>query len=499
MVMSNSLMNTASAMAIAASIDNMRQERLSLDRYLTLHQDRQALESGFTEFYKRNGVSDVTPDIIEKAVAAYKKDRFTYKGWSGTSWGKTLALSYLWFQPRWKKVSLTTAGGLLSCMVIIGGGMLATDAIRAGVRHQAAASIQQDVGNFDASLAGLSKEISNRQVWLNALTKNGASSAILLHQQLAAVSDQLVVLIELRDDISAWAKTSMVADQTLVEQDPVAAQAQWQAKTYPPMDAFRKDLGAARAEMAKRVAVVDALKETSERLAQIRESALFVSYASEPDVAFKLSRAEMDFSQGRVEEARAGVDQLGQLLQGRQNAKQLMVNVATLGAQVQPIFKDEAGRTRLNRLMAQAQLAAQQGNKENYTRISDQISALADYVASPLHLEITTGPDGKSGIEREYHENGMANTPGPKRWYLVVRAIDASGNPHPMDIINVETQKTSRVSVWAQEVSKKGYDAVKQDKLADGILDNTNVGDKASGFYDFDYSMPMLNGTLSLR
>lgn len=496
--MSNSLMSTPSAMAIAASIDNMRHERLSLDRYLSLHQDRQTLEAEFAEFYRRNGVNDVTPEIIEKAVAAYKKDRFTHKGWSGSTVEHAIARAYLWFQPQWKKLVVVGAGTALAVLVASTGLMFGLHAYEDGARQAAAASIQDDLASFNTSLTGLNKEISDRQIWLNTLTKNGASTAILLHQQLAAVSDELVVLIQLRDDIQAWSKTGMVVDQAKVDKDPVAARDQWRTKTYDKVGEFRKELSSTRTEMAKRVGVVESLKSTSERLVQIRNSALFATYADEPDIAFKLSRAEMDFSQGRVDEARTGVDQLNQLLQGRQNAKQLLANVATLATQVQPIFKDQAGKDRLSKLMAQAQLAAQQGNKDSYTRITDQISALADFVATPLHLEITNGPDGKSGIEREYHENGQSSSaPGPKRWYLVVRAVDATGKARQMDILNIETQKTSQVTVWAQEVSKKGYDAVKQDKVADGILDNTNVGDKASGFYDFDYSMPMLNGTLS--
>ncbi|WP_410950900.1 DUF6384 family protein [Pseudomonas sp. S1(2024)] len=496
--MSENLMNTPSAMAIAASIDNIRHERLSLEKHLNLHQDRQALEAEFAAFYRRNGVEDVTPEMIEKAVAAYKKDRFTYKGWSGGNFSRSLASAYLWLQPQWKKLSLMAASGVLGVMVLSIGATKLSGVLDSMGRESAAASIQQDVENFNQSLAKLGKDITERQQWLNTLTKKGASTALLLHQQLAAVSDQLTVLIQLRDEISAWGKTGMVVDKALVEKDPVAAQAAWEAKTHTHVAAFSKELAAARSEMAKRVAVVESLKSTSEQLAQVRASALYASYANEPDVAFKLSRAEMDFSQGRVEEARVGVEQLNQLLQGRQNAKQLIANVQALQNQVEPIFKDAEGKARLNKLMAQAQLAAQQGNKDSYTRITDQVSALADYVATPLHMEITTSSAGKSGIEREYHENGQsASTPGPKRWYLVVRAVDATGKARAMDITNIETKKVERVSLWAQEVSKKGYDAVKKDKIADGILDNTNVGDKPSGFYEFNYTMPMLNGTLT--
>jgi len=496
--MSQNLMNTPSAMAIAASIDNMRHERLSNENYLKLHQDRQALEAEFAAFYRRNGVEDVTPEMIEKAVAAYKKDRFTYKGWSGSTFSRSLASAYLWLQPQWKKLALGTASGALGIMLVSVGVAKLSDTIGSMGRESAAASIQQDVENFDQSLAKLEKEIADRQQWLNSLTKKGASTALLLHEQLSAVSDQLVVLLQLRDEISAWGKTGMVVDNALVEKDPIAAKTAWEAKTHTHVAAFSKELAAARTEMAKRVSVVESLKSTSEQLAQVRASALYASYANEPDIAFKLSRAEMDFSQGRVEEARAGVEQLNQLLQGRQNAKQLIANVQALQNQVEPIFKDAEGKARLSKLMAQAQLAAQQGNKDSYTRITDQVSALADYVATPLHMEVTTSSDEKSGIEKEYRENGQsASKPGHKRWYLVVRAVDATGQARTMDITNIETQKVERVSVWAQEVSRKGYEAVKKDKVSDGILDNTNVGDKPSGFYEFNYTMPMLNGTLT--
>ena len=488
--MTNSVMNTPSAMAIAASIDDMRHERLSLDKHLNLHEDKLALEEGLREFYRRNGVNDVTPELIEKAVAAYKKDRFTFKGWGGSTFGLKIAQGYLWLQPKWKQVVFGAFAGAMGVLIITTGLTVGLKAVDLSSRERAAASIHQEKNDFDNSLAKLSQEISDRTLWLKKFTQKSSSTAVSLSRPLMAVSDQLMELIKIRDSLSEWGHTAMVIDQKLIDADPRAAKEQWDAKTHGRIDELRTDLSKARTELAKRVAAVETLKSTSDMLIQVRESALFESYADQPDIAFKMTRAEMDFNQGKIEEARAGLDQVNQLIQARQNTRELLAGIETLEKQVAPIFKDDEGKERLQKLLAQAKNAAQQGNKDSYTRISNQIAELADFVATPLRMEITIGPNDRTGIERNYKT-------GPKRYFVVVHAIDATGTARPIDITDIETKKTTAVTMWAQAITKAGYDAIKKDKLEDGVLDDTNVGNKPSGNYSFKYNMPVLQATLT--
>lgn len=493
--MSNTLLNTPSAMAIANSIEQMRHEHLSLERYLGLQKDRQLMEAELTAFYQRNGVLDVTPEMIEKAVAAWKRDRFKFGGWQGSDLSHKLANAYLWFQPRYKQVLSMTA---MVSVLIVGG--VAGLNMYAGYmvdshRDRVVSGMQTDQANLQASLEKLNKEITGYQATLTRFAQSKPGSANLLGDKIADVREQLAVLVSLRDDIQNWSKDNLVIDQQAIKQNPAEAQKVWEARTYTYVADFRKELEQARASMSQKLGVVNSLVDTSEQLVQLRNSSLYAAFSGESDVAFKLSRAEMDFTQGRVEEARKGLGQLNQLLQAKQNTKGLQASYDSLVAQVEPIFQDNAGKQKLSLLLAQTQIAVKQGDKAAFSRLSDQISNLADYVATPLHLEIVNKPNIKSGVERKYDSKDGANA--ARRWYLVVQAVDASGMPRQMDIFDAESQRTARVVKWGQEVSFQGYQKVKQDKVSDGILDDTDVGDKLAGNYAFTYNMPMLTGTIT--
>lgn len=493
--MSNTLLNTPSAMAIANSIEQMRHEHLSLERYLGLQKDRQLMEAELTAFYQRNGVLDVSPEMIEKAVAAWKRDRFKFGGWQGSDLSLKLANAYLWFQPQYKKVLSMGALSLVVGFGAVFGFSMFTSFMNDAQRERIVSSMQTDQADLQSSLEKLNKEIAGYQAAMNRFAQSKPGSANLLGDKLTDVRNQLAVLVGLRDDIQEWSKNNLTIDEQAIKQNPLVAQKTWEARTYSYVADFRKELEQARAEMAKKLGVVDSLVETSEQLVKLRNSSLYAAFSNESDVAFKLSRAEMDFTQGRVEEARKGLGQLNQLLQAKQNTKGLQATYDSLVAQVEPIFQDAAGKQKLSQLLAQTQIVVKQGDKAAFTRLSEQISNLADYVATPLHLEIVNKPNIKSGVERKYDSKDGNNA--ARRWYLVVQAVDASGMPRQMDIFDAESQRTAQVAKWGLEVSFQGYQKVKQDKVSDGILDDTDVGDKLAGNYAFTYKMPMLTGTIT--
>jgi hypothetical protein len=440
-------------------------------------------------------VLDVSPEMIEKAVAAWKRDRFKFGGWQGSDLSLKLANAYLWFQPQYKKVLSMGALSLVVGFGAVFGFSMFTSFMNDAQRERIVSSMQTDQADLQSSLEKLNKEIAGYQAAMNRFAQSKPGSANLLGDKLTDVRNQLAVLVGLRDDIQEWSKNNLTIDEQAIKQNPLVAQKTWEARTYSYVADFRKELEQARAEMAKKLGVVDSLVETSEQLVKLRNSSLYAAFSNESDVAFKLSRAEMDFTQGRVEEARKGLGQLNQLLQAKQNTKGLQATYDSLVAQVEPIFQDAAGKQKLSQLLAQTQIVVKQGDKAAFTRLSEQISNLADYVATPLHLEIVNKPNIKSGVERKYDSKDGNNA--ARRWYLVVQAVDASGMPRQMDIFDAESQRTAQVAKWGLEVSFQGYQKVKQDKVSDGILDDTDVGDKLAGNYAFTYKMPMLTGTIT--
>jgi hypothetical protein len=66
-----------------------------------------------------------------------------------------------------------------------------------------------------------------------------------------------------------------------------------------------------------------------------------------------------------------------------------------------------------------------------------------------------------------------------------------------LPILNEENGKTETVSKWGVRVPQSTYDAVRQDKLDDGIIQRNRVGEKKRGALEPDYVMPVQGGAIT--
>lgn len=96
-----------------------------------------------------------------------------------------------------------------------------------------------------------------------------------------------------------------------------------------------------------------------------------------------------------------------------------------------------------------------------------------NFVATPLTFKIVQEKGVKSGVRRTNPKH-----PDAKIHYLVVDALDPSGTPLPIEVENVETGEKTITSRFAVRVTAEKYEAVKQDKISDGLLDDRLVGRK---------------------
>lgn len=89
------ILNTQAAMNVALLVDQYRHQRQAMEKYLNQHESRAELEKALTEFYQRQGITDVTPEMIKAGIEAYEKNRFTYKGVQGGWMAQKIASLYL--------------------------------------------------------------------------------------------------------------------------------------------------------------------------------------------------------------------------------------------------------------------------------------------------------------------------------------------------------------------------------------------------------------------
>jgi hypothetical protein len=131
---------------------------------------------------------------------------------------------------------------------------------------------------------------------------------------------------------------------------------------------------------------------------------------------------------------------------------------------------------------------------EDPTRARAELAA-ADRMVEEMRLayevRIVTGPHEASGFWRVPRDN-----PTARNYYLVVEAAGPNG-PLPRRILNEETNKVDTVTKWGVRVPDDVFEAVRRDKLDDGIISNKLVGVKEPGRLSIDWRMAVRDGAVT--
>lgn len=124
--------------------------------------------------------------------------------------------------------------------------------------------------------------------------------------------------------------------------------------------------------------------------------------------------------------------------------------------------------------------------------LADFLHLIADELAAAFDVVIVQRPGERSGVFRVSDDD-----PEARRYYLIVEAIDADGNVVPRAIPNEEDGETYTVEVWAVRVPEEVYNAVRDDKVDDGVIQNDHLGVKYAGDIGIEWLMPTLEGMIT--
>lgn len=483
--MAETLIGTASGMKILSQIGELRQARHTIDRHLNLAQEKRELEVAFKEYFARQGVQDVSPEMIQQAIESYKQNRFTLPAWSGSSAGKALAKAYVWFQPLTLRVSIIAASTALAATLAVSGYDHLQQGRHARVLENARIELLQDVNDFNQSLDKLAGQVTANSKWLAAQaavkTRTVSSPAVSgLLEDIARSNEELK---QTSDDLIGWGKSNVVVDQKGLEQDPLGTLQHFREQAIPHIESVSARLDTVRSIIADKRQRVEQLTAIDTEL-QSKKAALAANLSSE--VSLKIVNVERLLAEGNDLEAKKALADLNAAMVRSVAVGVLTRSVAQMEANYQGLFQDAEGRARFAQLLSQAKTQASQGDQQAFARTASAIDALARYVGTALHFQFVNRNGVQTGFAR------TNDSTGNKRWYLVVEAVDAAGSPYKMDIYNAETRQTDTVTFWGQEVPKQVFDAVRDDKKSDGILDDTDLGNKPAGHWTVDYHKSVL-------
>lgn len=152
---------------------------------------------------------------------------------------------------------------------------------------------------------------------------------------------------------------------------------------------------------------------------------------------------------------------------------------------------DEA-RSLAERLYQDGVLAVNRGEREAADQSLQQLQALLRQLRQEYQVEVIYRPGESSGIWRIPPNNDEV-----RNYYLIVEAVDSGGRRLRVPIRSEEDQQTRMVEKWGIRVSEDLFNAMRDDKQDDGIIQNSRVGAKRRGFLAPEYSVDTAGGAIT--
>lgn len=160
-------------------------------------------------------------------------------------------------------------------------------------------------------------------------------------------------------------------------------------------------------------------------------------------------------------------------------------------ARISVIAKDPAAVAAAQTLQAEGLAAVKAGDAKAARGKVNDLQALRQKLEQSYVIRIVGRPGQPSGAFRIPDAN-----PDARNYYLIVEAVDETGQPVTMQVTSEEDGRSERVSTWGLRVSQATFNRVRADKEDDGIIQNNRVGEKRRGFLEPEYTLPVLGGAI---
>lgn len=144
------------------------------------------------------------------------------------------------------------------------------------------------------------------------------------------------------------------------------------------------------------------------------------------------------------------------------------------------------------RLTDDGRLALSDGRNAAAFKAEADLRKLALELQQVFEVRIISREGIPTGVSRIPEAN-----PDTENYYIVVEAIDPDGNVVRREIVSEENSEAELVDNWGQRVSKTIYDAVRRDKLEDGIVQKGVLGQKRRGELDIKWRSGVQDGAVT--
>jgi len=173
-------------------------------------------------------------------------------------------------------------------------------------------------------------------------------------------------------------------------------------------------------------------------------------------------------------------------------SEEIPQSLSELVARIDSLTSENTVLEEAQRLASAGQIAAADGNADAARTAVSDLRDLATRLNAVFKVRIVSRPDTTTGVERIPDVN-----PESANYYLVVEAIGPDGNSLTRSITSEENSQTRDVTIWGQRVSKALYEQIRDDKMDDGIVQSTLLGEKRRGTLDIDWTDGVLSGAIT--
>ncbi len=151
----------------------------------------------------------------------------------------------------------------------------------------------------------------------------------------------------------------------------------------------------------------------------------------------------------------------------------------------------EEAKSRAEAIFAKGMAAAKSEDAVAARAARDELQALHDQLMLTYELRVVSRQGEQSGVWRVPDAN-----PNARNYYLIVEAIGAKGKALSLPVTNEENGQTKVVDMWGLRVGEAIFDAVRDDKADDGIIQNNRLGIKRAGYLEPEYAVSLPGGKI---
>ena len=142
-------------------------------------------------------------------------------------------------------------------------------------------------------------------------------------------------------------------------------------------------------------------------------------------------------------------------------------------------------------LAQNGRLALEDGKVEAAFKAEADLREISAKLTEVFEIRIISRPGEPTGLTRIPQSN-----PEAENFYIVVEAVDPDGTVLNRQITSEESGETGTVNKWAQRVSEPIFNAVRQDKTDDGIVQDQVLGEKRRGNLDINWRTGVGEGAI---